>query len=328
MTGQVTVGLGQKVNPTSDSASEVPTLGKGNSFTVTIKATDPSGQSAMVVMTIMVDEVDEAPVFTMDETSHSHAENTDVAEVVYTFVAYDAEEDTVTYDVSGEDAGKFSIGGSNGELTFDDLPNFEARGSADGDNVYEVTVEAESTSTDEGATEKSTTVDVMVEVTNVDELGTVSLSASQPRVGIELRADTPVDPDGGVTGVTWQWSRADNAAFGDNDNVTKIKDATNAGYTPVVADDGKFLRVTASYTDAEGSGKTAVGVTASPDVAVQKVRNLAPVFTDEDDDTDGIQIDPREVAENAAEEALVGAVVVATDTADAKRATTVTSSTS
>ena len=149
-------------------------------------------------------------------------------------------------------------------------------------------------------------------------LGTVSLSASQPRVGIELRADTPVDPDGGVTGVTWQWSRADNAAFGDNDNVTKIKDATNAGYTPVVADDGKFLRVTASYTDAEGSGKTAVGVTASPDVAVQKVRNLAPVFTDEDDDTDGIQIDPREVAENAAEEALVGAVVVATDTADAE----------
>ena len=171
MTGQVTVGLGQQVNPTSDSASEVPTLGKGNSFTVTIKATDPSGQSAMVVMTIMVDEVDEAPVFTMDETSHSHAENTDVAEVVYTFVAYDAEEDTVTYDVSGEDAGKFSIGGSNGELTFDDLPNFEARGSADGDNVYEVTVEAESTSTDEGATEKSTTVDVMVEVTNVDEPG-------------------------------------------------------------------------------------------------------------------------------------------------------------
>ena len=35
----------------------------------------------------------------------------------------------------------------------------------------------------------------------------MSLSASQPRVGIEIRADTPVDPDGGVTGVTWQWSR-------------------------------------------------------------------------------------------------------------------------
>ena len=42
--------------------------------------------------------------------------------------------------------------------------------------------------------------------------------------------------------------------------ITDIKDATNAGYTPVADDDNaKFLRVTASYTDAEGSGKTAVG---------------------------------------------------------------------
>ena len=40
---------------------------------------------------------------------------------------------------------------------------------------------------------------------------------------------------------------------------------------------------------------------------VQKVRNLAPVFTDQDDDTDGIQIDPREVAEDAAANDPVGA---------------------
>ena len=45
----------------------------------------------MVVMTITVDEVDEAPVFTAGKTSHSHAENTDAATVVYTFVAYDPE---------------------------------------------------------------------------------------------------------------------------------------------------------------------------------------------------------------------------------------------
>ena len=43
---------------------------------MTIKATDPSRESAMVVMTITVGEVDEAPVFTMGKTSHSHAEDT------------------------------------------------------------------------------------------------------------------------------------------------------------------------------------------------------------------------------------------------------------
>ena len=151
----------------------------------------------------------------------------------------------------------------------------------------------------------------MVEVTNVDEDGTVSLSASQPRIGVEIRANTPVDPDGGVTDVTWQWSKS-NTASG---TYTDIKDATNAGYTPVVADDTTFLRVTATYTDAESSGKTAVGM---PGQAVEKVRNLAPAFTDEDDeDTPGIQVDDREVAEDAAAAVAVGAPVEATDMADA-----------
>ena len=229
------------------------------------------------------------------------------------------EGDTVTYSVSGDDAGKFSIVSNDGELTFASSPNFEALGSADGDNVYEVTVKAASTSSNTGATEKSATVDVTVEVTNVDEDGSVTLSASQPRIGIEIMANTPVDPDGGVTGATWQWERADDAAFGDGDNVTKIKDATNAGYTPVTADDTKFLRVTATYTDAEGEGKTAIGTPnlAGTAQAVAKVRNLAPVFTDEDDDADGIQIDPREVAEDAAATADVGDPVVATDDSDA-----------
>ena len=322
MTGQVTVGLGKTVHPASDTgetASDSVVISGANGFTVTIKATDPSGDSAMVVMTITVDEVDEAPVFTAGEMSHSYAEMADVStDEVYTFAAYDPEGDTVTYSVSGDDDGKFTIDSSNGELTFDASPDFEARGSADGDNTYEVTVKATSNAGGD-ATDKVTTVDVTVEVTNEDEPGTVSLSASQPRVGVEIMANTPVDPDGGVTDVTWQWERADDAAFGTDDNVTDIKDATNAGYTPVTADDTKFLRVTASYTDAEGEGKTAVGTPnlAGTAQAVQKVRNLAPVFMDEDVDTDGIQIEPREVAEDAAENGAVGTPVVATDEADA-----------
>ena len=289
MTGQVTVGLGKTVSPAGDT-DEPDSVTKADSFMVTIKATDPSGLFATVVLTITLDEEDEAPVFTMGKTSHEYEENETVA--VYTFAAYNPEGGAETYSLSGADAGKLSID-SGGVLTFvGDSPNFEARGSADGDNVYEVTVKAASTDGVVDATEKSTTVDVTVEVTNADEEGAVSLSASQPRIGVEIRADTPVDPDGGVTGVTWQWSIADAAAFSDGDNVTKIKDATNAGYTPVVADDGQYLRVTASYTDAEGSGKTAVGIPILDETAqaVSKVRNLAPAFMDEDTDTAGIQV--------------------------------------
>ena len=322
--GQVYLAPGKTVSPEGDNA-EPDSVTKQDSFMVTIKATDPSGESDTVVMTITVTPIDEAPVFTAGEASHSHAENELATKVVYDFEAYDPEGGSIAYSLSGDDAGKFSID-SNGELTFDASPDFEARGSADGDNVYEVTVKAASTDSAVDSTEKSTTVDVTVEVTNVDEDGEVTLSASQPRIGVEIRANMPTDLDGGVTDVTWQWSIADNAAFGEGDSVTKIKDATNAGYTPVDADDGKYLRVTASYTDAQGSGKTVVASPTDPNVDVDteitnvmvlKVRNLAPAFTDEDGETDGIQINPREVMEDAAAAAAVGDPVVATDTADA-----------
>ena len=75
-----------------------------------------------------------------------------------------------------------------------------------------------------------------------------------------------------------------------------------AGYTPVTADDTKFLRVTASYTDAEGSKgrpllecQTRLG---RPKWSRRSAtwRRCLPTRTT---DTDGIQIDPREVAEDA-----------------------------
>ena len=51
------------------------------------------------------------------------------------------------------------------------------------------------------------TKDVEVKVTNVNEDGTVTLSAVQPRVGVSLTARL-TDIDGPVTGVKWQWSNS------------------------------------------------------------------------------------------------------------------------
>ena len=151
---------------------------------------------------------------------------------------------------------RLAIGSSSGALTFAASPNFEAPGDADKDNVYELMVKATSTGSQQGATAKSTTLNVTVTVTNVDEAGSVTMSAAQPRIGIEITASTPADPDGGVTGVTWQWSKADTSTG----TYADIKDATKASYTPVTADDGKYLKATATYTDNQGAGKKAVGM--------------------------------------------------------------------
>ena len=85
-----------------------------------------------------------------------------------------------------------------------------------------------------------------------------------PTVGGGITA-TLADPDGDVTNLAWQWSRAD-AAGG---SYTPIMGATNATYTPVAddeeepGDEGMFLRATASYDDGHGPGKSAMVETAN-----------------------------------------------------------------
>ena len=91
-----------------------------------------------------------------------------------------------------------------------------------------------------------------------DDDGVVTLTPPRPEVGGEVTAAL-TDPDGGVTATTWQWARSSSA----NGPWTNITGATTASYTPVEADADRFLRATASYTDAVGAGKTASAVTAS-----------------------------------------------------------------
>ena len=62
-----------------------------------------------------------------------------------------------------------------------------------------------------------------------------------------------------MSSVTWQWAKSDT----ESGTYANISGATSASYTPVVADAGKWLRATASYTDAEGSGKSAEAVAAA-----------------------------------------------------------------
>ena len=79
-------------------------------------------------------------------------------------------------------------------------PNFEAPGDMGGDNVYNVTV----IGTDSSA--NVAMKHVTVKVTNMQEDGSIRLSTLQPQDGTPIRAYLS-DPDGGVTGVVWQWYR-------------------------------------------------------------------------------------------------------------------------
>ena len=109
------------------------------------------------------------------------------------------------------------------QLTFKAQPNYEAPGDANGDNVYEVTVVAADDDGNRG------TRAVKVTVSNVDEVGVVTLSRTQPRVGVEVTASL-TDPDGSISGLRWQWY---NGGPTDGDlTQNAIADATSDTYTP------------------------------------------------------------------------------------------------
>ncbi len=114
----------------------------------------------------------------------TYAENR--TDKVLTVVATDADGDTPTYDINrGPDADKFTIDPSTGELRFVDQPDFENPADSDGDNVYELRVEA-------AANGDYVTQEVTITVTDASEADahtTIDTAAVAQMLGGELTVD-------------------------------------------------------------------------------------------------------------------------------------------
>ena len=256
------------------------------SDTVSVVATDPAGGTETQEVTITINDVNEDPVITDGDTKASVVENTAIATAVSTYTAYPEASDTAcadtacTWSLKGADAADFEIGnqtgGTLGELTFKEEPNFEMPADANRDNMYMVTVVVTDAGID-GKGKLSAERDVVVTVTNENE-GTadtvVTLSSLAPKVGVPLTA-TLDDPDGGEKDVKWQWSisgAADTSARPDGE----ISDAESATYTPKADDVGGTLTAMVEYADAVGSGQT--GSKAAANAVVADLAAKAPVF--------------------------------------------------
>ena len=155
--------------------------------------------------------------------------------------------DRIAYTLIGADADSFAIDPNSGQITVGAATSldYEVKDS------YKIRVRAADRFGGRAF------IEVTIAVINVDEAGTVSLSSMEPQVGTVLTA-TVTDPDGSVSDVTWSWAKSsDQSAW------TDISGGTSATYTPVRDDGENYLRATATYIDGEGSGKTAVAVSAN-----------------------------------------------------------------
>ena len=234
------------------------------------------------------------PAFTdTAPTTRSVDENTaSAADIGAPVAATDPESDTLVYGLTGTDASSFTIDTANGQLKTSASLDFET------DDSYSVNVTVHDGKNAVGVADTTVdaTIAVTISVNNLDEDGTVTLPATFTG-GTEATASVS-DLDGTVSGASWRWARG-NTATGSFSN---ISGPTAAGYTPVAADVGKYLRATVTYTDPQGSGKTASAVSSG---AVE-AGNAEPAFS-ADSAT-------RTLPENSgAGVDVVGGVVAATD---------------
>ena len=276
-----------------------------SSYTVTVSVRDSKNDNGdadevtddTITVTILVADLNEDPEFPISETGmRSVDENTIAGENIGAPVAAaDDDNDTLTYSLDASSRATFDIVATTGQLQTKAALDYER-----GDRYF-VTVTARDPS---GATD---TIEVMIDVNNVEEAGTVTLSSPQPIVGQEVTA-TLTDPDGSPTDITWFWHRSRN-----RNAWISIKSITNAGatydYLAEEDDLDYYLRATASYTDRFGADKSASLISVQQVAPAPVGPNTPPVFTP-------IRPDLHDVDENTPAGMNIGPPVTATDAED------------
>ena len=183
-------------------------------------------------------QVNEAPRFPASETgTRQVAENTAAGMTVGGPVsAEDPDDTTLTYSLSGDDAARFDINSSSGQILTRSALDHETGAS------HEVTVTAS-----DGTSDAS--IEVQIAVTNVDEPGTLTLSPSDtPRVGHVLRALVD-DPDGyfNFSEVKWELTRDNGQTW------TEINSRDSVSWVPDAFHEGARVRVAINYLDWQSS---------------------------------------------------------------------------
>ena len=319
-------------------------------YTVIVRATDPSGEADNITVTITAENVNEDPIVTgraeisvpeltadgvyvslpdapdvqpQNDGSRTYSENE------YVFEEPDHLDSIADWQLEGDDAAAFDLSGGFEPryIQFKEAPDFENPIDANNDNVYELTLVATDTGPS-GAVAGIGKVNVWLIVTNVDEAGKVVFTEGETAYLNEMLVAEVQDPDdkGGDLGepyqgvhiVTWQWSRAQTDAA--DTTFEEIAGATTNRYTPRDMDRGYYLRATATYTDPHSAAddtttdttdeRIAEGSLKTGMVTTENVVRLAPGPASVPT-FDETGTVTREVAENTAPGGNVGAPVAA-----------------
>ena len=300
---------------TVDGLDYEDTNNTDHEYTVTVTGTDPSLATSTVTVTISVMDLNEAPKFT---TNTSPTEWTVVEKgttlvasgenipATTTYAATDEDSitpaggtavaDSVILTIAGPDEEKFTL--TAGALAFatTHTPDYEDQ------SEYSITIVAKDANAEAlNRIPATKSLDVTINVTNLEETGNVTLSQIQLQVGVPVTAEVD-DPDGGEIGVRWQWYRGIVLAAGVPASTTvcsaqtvtdpcSIDGAMSATYTPTSDDNGEIVSGVATYKDALSDASESAHITSVTPVEPKTTENQAPEFSEEDADVDGTEED-------------------------------------
>ena len=250
------------ISGATSAAYTVQAADTNHYLSAAVQYTDPHGTGKSASARTNHKVANDQPSFTTaDPFNVSIDENNAIgANVGNALEASDPNEDTMTFSLSGTDAASFTIKAS-GQITATASLDHETK------SAYSFTAKVQDPA---GGND---TLTVNVTVNNVEEAGTVALSETSPEANVAVTA-TLTDPDGGVSGESWQWQSGGSSAG----PWTNISNATSATYTPTADDVDDYLRAVATYTDGHGSSQDSASAISAN--AVVPEPNQAPEFDD------------------------------------------------
>ena len=320
-TGQITVGADTALD------HEYPVDADGdNGYELTVQVTDGwdgDGNSDASVddtisVTITVTNENEPPEFEPSvvelEIDENTVSNTKVGDPIE---ATDPESDVLVYSVSGADSDFFDIDDSTGQISIgaDTALDHEYPVDADGDNVYEVTLQVTDGRDGDGNADTAVddTVSVAITVANVNEppgfdssdveLEVDENTATNTNIGDQIAA---IDPESDT--LTYSLVGADSHWFDVDTSGGQVKTEGLLDHeSPSDVDGDNVYELTLQVTDgrdADGNADTAVDDTVSVAITVANV-NEPPGF-----DSSDVEL---EVDENTATNTNVGDSIAASD---------------
>ncbi len=263
------------------------------SYAVTVTATDPDSAADTIAVTINLTDANDAPTFTEgDSATRSVPENSGAnVNVGLPLAATDQDGNTLTYTLTGDDAGSFEIVASSGQLTTKSGVSYDLETKAS----YTVTV-----GVSDGTAADS--IAVTINLTDVNDAPTFSEADSTMR---SLPENSGANVNVGA---------AVSATDQDGDTLTYTLTGTDAESFEINASTGQLTTKSGVSYDLETKASYMVTVGVSDGTAADTIAvtinvtdaNDAPTFTEGDSAT-------RSLAENSGANVNVGLPLTATD---------------